>query len=157
MPPCSSSRSRAYCRRVSSTWYRVVSTPDSSAITIDFATSPASASTTSHTSTPSPAAIAVAAVGVEGAREHTETVEHHALGLVEQGVRPVDGSAQRLVALHRGAPPSRQQPEPLVEQVRDLPRRHGDDSRRRELDRQRDAVEPAADLRDRGDVAGLDR
>jgi hypothetical protein len=41
-----------------------------------------------------------------------------------------------------------EQPEALVEQARDLARSHGDDPRGRELDRQRDAVEPAADLRD---------
>ena len=79
------------------------------------------------------------------------------LGLGEQRVRPVDRGAQRLVALDRGAPTAGEQPEALVEQGGDLAGRHADDPRRGELDRERDAVEPAADLGDRGTRCRVER
>ena len=46
--------------------------------------------------------------------------EQHALGLGQQCVRPVDRGPQRLLAPHRGARASGQQPEPVVQAVEDL-------------------------------------
>ena len=60
--------------------------------------------------------------GVERAREHADAIEHLLLERGEQLVRPLDRGAQRLVALHRAAPPAGEEPEPLVEQTGDLGR-----------------------------------
>ncbi len=89
--------------------------------------------------------------GVEGeaTREDAEPVEHSALGFAEQVVGPVDRGTQGVVALHRGASTTRQQPEPFVEAGRDVGRLHRRDPRRRELERQRDPVEALTDLHDR--------
>ena len=61
------------------------------------------------------------------------------------------------MALHRGALPAGQQPEPLIETPRDLGRSQHRDARRGELDRQRDPVEPSAHLRDRVGVRRVER
>ena len=55
---------------------------------------------------------------------------------------------KRLVAFDRAAAAAGEEPESLVEQRDDLGRAHADDPRRGELDRERDAVEPATDLGD---------
>ena len=74
--------------------------------------------------------------------------------VVEQVVGPLHRVAQRLVAF-QPAPASRQQPEPVTETVAHLLRAHRHHPRRRQLDRQRDPVQPPADLRHRVRVVGL--
>ena len=54
------------------------------------------------------------------------------------------------------APTAGEEPEPLVEQRQDLGHAERRDPRRRELDRERDAVEATADLVDRRRVRGVD-
>ncbi len=94
--------------------------------------------------------------GVERPGEHAEPVEDDAFGVFEQRVRPVDGGAQGLVAFECRATPAAQEPEPLVEQRRDLGRAHRRHTCSRELDGERDAVESAAHLHDRRRVRLVD-
>ena len=84
--------------------------------------------------------------GVEGRREDADTVEDRLVALAEQGVGPVDSHPQGVVAFHRGAATSSEEPKPLVEMACDLTRRQRDDPRRGQLDGQRNAVEPPTDL-----------
>ena len=56
-----------------------------------------------------------------------------------------------------GAPPAGEEAEPLVEERGDLGRTHRRDSRRGQLDREGDAIEPLADLGDRAGVRRVDR
>ena len=83
---------------------------------------------------------------VEGPGEDAEAVEHQPVHRVQEPVRPVDRGPQRAVALDGGSAPAGEEPESLVEQPGDLGRRHGDDPRGRQLDRERDAVESPAHL-----------
>ncbi len=84
----------------------------------------------------------------EAAGEHAELREQP-LGLrFEQVIAPADRGAQRLLALRRVAGAAAEQIEPAREPVEDVLRREDLDPRRRELDRQRESVEPAADLLD---------
>ena len=73
-------------------------------------------------------------------------------GFGQQVVAPVDQRAQRLLARQRGAAAAGQQPEAVVQPRGDLLRRKHLDARGRQLDRQRDAVQPVADLRDGGRI-----
>ena len=82
----------------------------------------------------------------EATGEHRQPIEHRALGVGQQLVGPVDRGLQRLVARHRGAAPAGEHPEPLVEPLEDLGRRDGPGPGRGQLDGERDAVEPAAQL-----------
>ena len=75
-------------------------------------------------------------------------LEQRAFTRFEQLVRPLDRAPQGLVALGRAAATAGQQLEALVEAGGDVGRRHDRHPRRRQLDRERDAVEPAADLGD---------
>ena len=93
---------------------------------------------------------------VEGPGEHTEPVEHQAVDRFQQPVRPLHRGAQRAVAFDLGTAATGQQPEALAEQTRDLGWRHRDDARRGQLDRQRDTVEPPADLPNGSGVRGVD-
>jgi hypothetical protein len=86
---------------------------------------------------------------VEGAREHTEPVEHQAFVVLEKLVGPFDRRPQRLVPFHAAAALAGEQPEALVEVRRDVGRAHRRRARRSELDGERDAVDSAADLADR--------
>ena len=117
---------------------------------IDFATSPAPASSTSHASSPSPAATAADGLGVEAAREHAEALEQRALAR-RRAARTTTRSPPRNVWWRSAAlaASAGEQLEALVEACRDVGRGHDRDPRRGQLDRQRDAVEPAADLGDR--------
>ena len=85
---------------------------------------------------------------VEGAGEHGQAGEHVAIGRLEQAVGPVDRRPQGLVARFGGAPAAGQDTEPAVEPVVDLGRRHGRHPGGRQLDGERDPVEPAAQPRD---------
>ncbi len=86
------------------------------------------------------------------AREHRQPLEQPSLRLAELLVRPVDRGAQGRVAGGRAAARHRQQAEPLVEPRDDLGRRHRARAAGRELDRQRQAVQPPAQLADCGEV-----
>ena len=96
-------------------------------------------------------------VAHERGREHTESIEHDALRVVEHRIRPLDRRPQRLVPLHPAPAAPAEQPEPLIEVSGDLGRLHRHDPRRRELDRQRNVVEPLADLLDRHPRCVVDR
>ncbi len=74
------------------------------------------------------------------------------LGLGQQVVAPVDRGPQRLVAGDGRPTATGQEAEPVVQAGRDLLDRQRPDTGRRKLDRQRDAVEPAAELGDRSGV-----
>ena len=87
-------------------------------------------------------------VGIEAPGEDAEAVEDDALAFVEQRIGPLDGGPQRLMTLDPAAAPAGEEPEPFVEQPRDLAGTHAGDPRRRELDRQRDRVEASTDLHD---------
>jgi hypothetical protein len=88
----------------------------------------------------------------EPAREHAQAVEQCLLVGVEQCVRPVNRGSECLVTLHRRARPAGEETESLVDASRDLTRRHHAGAGGGQLDRERDAVEAAADLRDGGHV-----
>ena len=60
-----------------------------------------------------------------------------------------------MVPLHGASPPTGQQPEPFVEEGRDLRRCHRTHARGRELDREWYPVESAADLADRSGVVQI--
>ncbi len=89
------------------------------------------------------------------ARKNRKPPEQHSLWLGQQFVAPVDQRAQRLLPRERRAVAARQQPETVVQaggNGLDADRAH---ARGGELDRQRDAIQPVADLRDvRGVVLG---
>jgi hypothetical protein len=51
-----------------------------------------------------------------------------------------------------GAPPARQNPKTIVKMSREFPHAEDIDARRRQLERQRHAVEPAANLQNRRHV-----
>ena len=85
-------------------------------------------------------------VEVEVTGEHREPREHRSLGVVELVVGPVDRRPQRLVAAHRASGRSGEEPEALVEPLRDLRRGEHAGARRGELDRERDSVETPAYL-----------
>ncbi len=76
--------------------------------------------------------------------------------LGQQVPAPVDDGAQRAVARQRGAAAAGEQPEAIVEAPGDLLGRQRAQAGGGELDRQRQAVQPAADLDDRGDVLRVD-
>ena len=71
-----------------------------------------------------------------------------ALALVEQVVAPVDERAHGLLARQRRAIAAGEDAEALVSRSARLWTRHGLDARRGEFDRERDAVETAADIDD---------
>jgi hypothetical protein len=93
---------------------------------------------------------------VEAAGEDAETIEHDAFLVGEQRIRPIDHRAQRLVTFHGLAPPTGEEPEPLIQQTADLRGRHRHHARGREFDRQRDPVQTAADLGDRRRVGRVE-
>ncbi len=89
------------------------------------------------------------------AGEHRQVRERAPLALVQQVVAPLDRRPQRALALGRVARAAGQQVEPAAEALED--RRRGEQPRAGggELDGERQAVEPPADLGDRG-IAGVD-
>ena len=92
--------------------------------------------------------------GIErrAADEHRQQPEHPALRLGQQVVAPVQGGLERLLAGQRGPAAADQEVEPIVEAVGDRGDREDGDARRRELDRQRQAVEVVAQARDGGRI-----
>ena len=152
--PDSPSFSSAYCRTVSSSRYRV-RPPAFSATTSDLSTSRVSWSRTWWRCNVLVAGDGLRGVEVESAHEHRQPAEQDALGFGQQRVRPVDRGAQGLLAPHRGARAAGQQAEAVVQAVEDLGQRQRAHPRGRELDGERHAVEPLADLRHgRGVVVG---
>ena len=69
-----------------------------------------------------------------------------ALGLVQQVPAPVDDGAQRAVARERGAAAAGEQPEAVVQALGELADRQRAQPRRGQLEREREAVQAAADL-----------
>ena len=84
----------------------------------------------------------------ERTREDAQASERDPFGLVKPIVTPVDRGQQRLLPGDDGARPTSQQPEPVVELGGDPLGRHLPTARRRQLQRQRYAVETMADLGD---------
>ena len=87
--------------------------------------------------------------------EDREEPEDRPLVVVEQPLAPLDRASQRLLARREIAGARTQYADVLAEPVPELVRREQREARGRELDRERQAVEPAADLGDgRGVVLG---
>ena len=82
----------------------------------------------------------------KGPREYGKPAEQGGLGLVEEGVAPVDRLAQRAVAGHGGPGRRGQDFERLVQPRRDLVGGQDAHARGRQLDGERNAVQPPADL-----------
>jgi hypothetical protein len=81
--------------------------------------------------------------------EHAQAPEECALPLVEEIVAPVDERVERLLPGHRVAAAAGEHAEAFVEPVVQLLGAQQLHACRREFERERDAVEPAADIRDR--------
>ena len=84
-------------------------------------------------------------VEFESVREHRHPLEEALFGGVEQPVRPVDGGPHGSMAVSGSRSMALQDVEPLIEQPDDRRRAECGDARGDEFDRQRKAVEPAAD------------
>ncbi|MFY4695353.1 hypothetical protein [Burkholderia glumae] len=84
----------------------------------------------------------------ERAAERREPPQQRAALAIEQREAPVERGAQRLVARQRGAKTARQQREPVGQPLVDAVDAEADDARGGQLDRERNAVEAAADLAD---------
>ena len=78
--------------------------------------------------------------------EHGQPTEHDSLGLGEQIVAPVEQGPQGLMARHCRPTPCGEQAEAIVQVVGNLLGRQRRDPRRRQLDRQRNPVQPPTDL-----------
>ena len=91
-------------------------------------------------------------VEVETAEEDREPPEQNALGLGQQGMRPVHRRAQRLLPTHRCPCATGQEAEAVVQAADNLLQRECTDAGGGQLDRQRHAVEPLADLGHGGGV-----
>ena len=91
---------------------------------------------------------------VESAGEHRTPFQQRLFGVVEQVVGPRHRVTQRLVAF-QAAPRPDQQPEPVIETITHLADRHRRHPRGRQLDRQRDPVEAAADLHHRARLVSV--
>ena len=78
--------------------------------------------------------------------EHREPFETRPQLLVEQLVRPLDGSAKCLLTFGRGSATAGQQTEAIVEPLDHVGRRERSHPRRSKLDCQRNAIEADADL-----------
>ena len=95
-------------------------------------------------------------VEVEPAGEQAQAPEEPALVGRQQVVGPAHEVAQGAVAGLRGLARAGEELESLVEALRERGGAHGAQPRRRELDRERDAVEAAHDLADRVDVVEVE-
>ena len=108
-----------------------------------------------------PAGTSVAALAIARASSSaapsakTASVPWSARWLVGQAlVAPVDRRTERALALGKVDRPLHLEREPLAERTQDLRGREDDEPRRDELDRERQPVEPAADLVDRRERVG---
>ncbi len=95
-------------------------------------------------------------VEVRPAGHHRQAFEHQLLALVEQPVGPLDRALERAVALVSAPARTGQEREVVVEAVGDLQRRERAHARGRQLQRERQAVEPAADASHGRGVGGID-
>ena len=95
-------------------------------------------------------------VEVRPAGHHRQAFEHQLLALVEQPVGPLDRAPKRAVALVSAPARTGQEREVVVEAVGDLQRRERAHARGRQLQRERQAVEPAADASHGRGVGGID-
>ena len=84
---------------------------------------------------------------VKATRERAEATEEGALHLVEQLVAPVERGGERLLARQGGTPTRREHAKRIAQPLGDLRRREDADTGGRQLNRQRDPVDPPADLR----------
>ncbi len=82
---------------------------------------------------------------VPAAREGRQAAEEGPLVLAQQRVAPRQRGAQRLLAGRPGAVAAGQQAHAIVQPFEDLPQAERPDARRRQLQRQGDAVQPGAD------------
>ena len=92
-------------------------------------------------------------VHAPAASEYREPPKHGALGLGKQFVAPVDQGAQRLLARQCGAVAMREQAEAVAQALGDRLHRQRTYARSSQLDRQRNAVQAAADVDYRRRVA----
>ena len=89
-----------------------------------------------------------ARVEVEAVSEDAQPPEEHPLGLAKEVVAPVDRRAERPLTRQGRAAPAGQDPEAVLEAGEEVVESEDVDPGGRELDRQRDAIEPATDTRD---------
>ena len=151
--PASVSRSPAYWRRVSSMRYRVCP-PDGSATTSDCFTSRSSRSSTSRLPGRSGAGTTASrGASVQPPRNTARRRNSTRCGSVRSSWLQSTVRAQRLLPGFGGAAPGRQHGEPVLHMVGQLDRRQARQPGRRQLERQRDAVQPAADLGHRLEAA----
>ncbi len=94
---------------------------------------------------------------VEPGRERCKSPEQHPFRLGQQRVRPVHRCPECLLPAHCGPRSPGQQPETVVQPGGDFGRREHAQPRGGQFDRQRDPVQPAAYLADRGSVVRGDR
>ena len=94
---------------------------------------------------PSPAPTASAAASVQPPAKTASRRSERPLRLGQQVVAPVERRPQRLLARQRRPAAAGQQPEAVVQPRGDLLDRQRPHPRRRQLERQRDAVQPPAD------------
>ena len=89
-------------------------------------------------------------------REDGEALGERPLVLIQQVPTPFHDGTQRAVARHRGSAPAREQPEAVVDPGGDRGHRQDAQPRRRQFDRQRQAVQPADDLDHGSDGRAVD-
>ncbi len=94
---------------------------------------------------------------VEAADEDAQPREQPPLGWSQQVIAPGQRRPQRLLAGRQIAPTGRQHRQSLREPGQQLGRGEQIDAGGRQLDRQRQAVQPGADTGDRRDVVGRQR
>jgi hypothetical protein len=94
----------------------------------------------------------------ESAGTDAKPSQHGLLVVLEQVVAPLEGGAQGLVSRQRRARTAGEQPEARVEVVPNGTEAEGRGARCRQLDRQRKAVEPTADVDDEREarIGGLE-
>ena len=92
----------------------------------------------------------------EAAREHAEPSEERLLVGAQEVVAPGERGAQRLLASGQVAPLAREQGQRLIEARQHRLRRQDARPRGGQLDGQGEAIQAAADLRDRGVILGVD-
>ena len=86
-------------------------------------------------------------------REDGQSGQEPLFRLGAQLIGPVDRGPQRLVTLDRSPPPATQHREALIQSIGQHARAHRGNSRRGELDRERDPVETPTDLNHRAHIA----
>lgn len=93
----------------------------------------------------------------EAVQVHGEAAQHRTFGRPEQLPAPVDDRTQRLVPGRSASRTRGEHPEAVAEPLRQLVHAVRANPRGRQLQGQRQTVEPPTDVRDRCGVAGIDR